>query len=466
MFISKMSELSRRALLRRSGQLAVAGSASSYALGLVGMGEAAAFSSVNDYKALVCVFLYGGNDHANTLIPFDKINYEEYRRIRRDIAIPRSDLANTVLVPADKQQLTDDLQFAIAPTMPKLKSYFEQGHLAALLNVGPLEAPITKGQYESSNVVAYPRPDKLFSHNDQQSTWQASRPEGARSGWGGRIADLALAANQNAMFTAINATGNAVFLSGKVASPFKVNTKGAPTIYPLDRLYGSASAGSALRAIIRQHHQHVFEQDYAETMRRSIDYGKFVNDAIKQSDVTVDFNEDNSLAAQLSVVAKIIGARGSLGVRRQIFMVSMGGFDHHNNLRRSHPPLLAKLDEALDQFYRATVQLGVADSVTTFTASDFGRTLTSNGDGTDHGWGAHHFILGGAVAGQRFYGTAPHVSTESDDQVGRGRLLPTTSVDEYSATLALWFGVQPSELESISPNIGRFSKPDLGFLRH
>lgn len=471
MFIGKDTEISRRAFMQRTGQLAVAGSAASYALGLAGIGEAAAFSSAGGYKALVCVFLYGGNDYGNTLIPFDQPNYDRYAAIRGGggtggIALSQASLANTVLTQPTSQVLTDDIRYALAPTMPRLKARFDQGTMVPLLNVGPLIVPLTKSQYQSQNNVSYPKPPKLFSHNDQQSTWQSSAPEGSVTGWGGRMGDLALSSNTNSMFTAINATGNAVFLSGQNALPYQVSSSGAVTIGGLSRrVYSSNAARDALTALLRAHNGHVLEADYAQTMARSIEYGGFVNNALATSSLTTDFGSGNRLAAQLSVVARLIAARASLGVTRQVFLVSIGGFDHHDGLLGSHDALLGQVDFALDAFYRATVEMGVANQVTTFTASDFGRTLASNGDGSDHGWGGHHFILGGAVNGGRFYGTAPQISVDSDDQVGRGRLLPSTSVDEYSATLAKWFGVSASELPSIAPNIGRFARPDLGFMQ-
>ncbi|RJY07978.1 DUF1501 domain-containing protein [Aurantiacibacter aquimixticola] len=471
MHIGKSIEISRRAFLRRSSQLAVAGAASSYALGLAGLSEAAAFSSAGGYKALVCVFLYGGNDHANLLIPFDDANYARYAAIRGrasdgGIGLSQSSLSSTVLRQPDSQTLTDNMRLALAPTMPRLAARFTEGRMAPLLNVGPLIVPLTKAQYESDNNSSYPRPAKLFSHNDQQSTWQSSAPEGSVTGWGGRMGDLALSSNRNTMFTAINASGNAVFLSGETALPYQVSSSGAVTINGLGRrVYGSSATSAAINSLMTTHHGHVFQQDHAQTVARSISYGDFVNDAIGGVSLSTDFDEGNSLAGQLKAVARLIGARGALGVNRQVFMVGMGGFDHHDGLIGSHEALLGALDHAMDAFYRATVELGVADQVTTFTASDFGRTLASNGDGSDHGWGSHHMILGGAVNGGRFYGRAPEISVEGNDQVGRGRLLPTTSVDEYSATLAKWFGVSASEMPGISPNIGRFAAPDLGFMQ-
>lgn len=472
MFIGKQTELSRRAFMRRSSQLAVMGGAASYAMGLAGIGEAAAFQSGGGYKALVCVFLLGGNDHANTLIPYDQTNYNRYSTIRGGtgaqggIALPRASLAPTVLRQPDTQVLTDDMQLALAPTMPRMAARFGQGVLAPVLNVGPLIVPLTRAQYDSGDNTRFPRPTKLFSHNDQQSTWQSSAPEGSITGWGGRMGDLAQSSNTNTMFTAISATGNSVFLSGDEVFPYGLSSSGAIEISAVlrNRLYGSAAAGQALGTLLRNHSPHVFEADYAMSNARSIQFGGFVNNALANANLATQFPASN-LGRQLSIVARLIASRASLGVTRQVFMVSTGGYDTHDGLIGTHEGLLADLDASLDAFYRATGEAGVADRVTSFTASDFGRTLSSNGDGSDHGWGGHHFILGGSVNGGRFYGRAPEISVQGNDQVGRGRLLPEISVDEYSATLAKWFGVSPSEIPGIAPNIGRFASPDLGFLR-
>ena len=472
MFIGQANEIARRAFLQRTGQLAMMGAASSYALGLAGIGEAAAFSNAGGYKALVCVFLYGGNDHGNTLIPFDQANYARYASIRGQagseqaagIALARASLANTVLQAPNGQTLTDNINYALAPTMPRLKALYDQGAMAPMLNVGPLIAPLTRTQYDNGSV---PRPAKLFSHNDQQSTWQSSAPEGSPTGWGGRMGDLALTSNTNSMFTAINATGNAVFLSGRTAVPYQVSPAGATLFNPVQtgRLFNSTVASQALGTLLRTGTGNVMAADYARFNDRSLQYGGFVNDALRTVSLTTSFGTGNRLADQLRVVAQLIAARSRLAVTRQVFLVSLGGFDNHDGLIGTHDGLLGQVDFAIDAFYRATVELGVADNVTTFTASDFGRTLQSNGDGSDHGWGAHHFIVGGSVRGGRFYGRAPQVSLTSNDQVGQGRLLPTTSVDEYSATLAQWFGVSASELPSVAPNIGRFASPDLGFMK-
>lgn len=468
MFIGKANELSRRAFLRRSGQLAVAGTATSYALGLAGLGELAAFSPGNDYKALVCVFLYGGNDHANTLVPYDPVNYQRYAAIRTSIARGRDTLAATALATPQDQTLTDDLHYALAPEMPGLKRLYDEGAMAPLLNVGPLVVPLSKAQY-NANSASNPRPSNLFSHNDQQSTWQSYAPEGSVVGWGGRLGDLALSSNGNAVFTNISASGNAVFLAGQNSLAYQVSSKGAIAINGLNaRLYGSSVAGGALATLLTQQGNHVFARDHATVARRSIDAQAFVNGALDQVNLATSFvppaGVNGRLAGQLNTVARLIAARNALGVRRQVYFVSIGGFDLHDDLTTRHGPLLAEIDFAMTAFYRATQEIGLADKVTAFTASDFGRTLSSNGDGTDHGWGAHHFIVGGAVKGGRYYGRAPSVSVQSDDQVGNGRLLPTTSVDELTATLGLWFGASAADLPLIAPNIGNFAQPDLGFL--
>lgn len=282
------------------------------------------------------------------------------------------------------------------------------------------------------------------------------------------MGDLALSSNANALFTCISATGNAVFLSGKDALVYQISPNGAPAINGIKNpLFGSNAGSTALRTLMTQSSNHVFEAEYNRIAKRGIDAESVVNAALQPIALTTSFRPAvgrNSLAEQLQIVARLIAARQPLGAKRQVFMVSMGGYDTHDSLITKHADLMGQLDFAIDAFYKATIELGVADKVTTFTASDFGRTLQSNGDGSDHGWGGHHFIIGGAVNGGRYYGVAPQISVSSPDQVGQGRLLPTISVDQYAATLASWFGVSSSELSSVAPNISRFSGSNLGFM--
>lgn len=467
MKLGKANSISRRTLLRRAAHLSAFGSLSSIGFDLAGISDASAQSSNDDYRALVCVFLLGGNDNYNTLIPADPANYARYAKIRPTVALPHESLGPTVLRQPAEQVLTDDLTLALAPTMPRLKSYFDQQSLAVLLNVGPLEAPITRAQYLGGDTRLYPRPQKLFSHNDQQAAWQSSSSSDAVQGWGGRLGDIVQSSNSNTMFTAMNASGNALFLSGDMVQPFSVSSRGATEVEAIirGRLYGSNLASEVLRELATSQNGHVMEHDYATMVARSLTSASFVNSSLEGAPDLTNFPSDNSLASQLQIVASLISARANLGVKRQVFMVSMGGFDHHDGLLGSHEGLLGQVDEALFAFHQSMELLGVSRQVTSFTASDFGRTLTSNGNGTEHGWGSHHLILGGDVFGGRYFGQAPKVSTTSDDQVDFGRLLPTTSVDEYSATLASWLGVPNSMLRDVAPNIGRFETTNLGFMR-
>ena len=480
--------LSRRNFLRRSAQAAltgVAGSALPFALNLAAIGEAAAFNAT-DYKALVCVFLFGGNDYANTVVAYDDPSYNLYSTVRGGgaaqvgggIALAKSALDATLLNPLTP--LPDGRQYALNPAMSALANLFNSGKAAVQLNVGPLVMPLTRTQYNSKDRKTYPLPPKLFSHNDQQSIWQSSSPEGSTIGWGGNLGDLALASNTNATFTCINVSGNAVFLAGDSAVAYQVGTGGAVAINAVkNNVYGSAAVKTALTTLVQQSRGHVLENEYNRVTARAIGTEAQITTALAGVALNTVFPSSNSLADQLKMVAKIIGARNSLGTKRQVFFVSLGGFDLHDNLMTDHPVLLGKVSDALAAFYNATVELGVANNVTAFTASDFGRTLASNGRGADHGWGSHHFVVGGAVKGQAFYGTPPPVSignstTAPEDQwhVGSGRLLPSTSVDQYAATLATWFGVADSELASILPNLRHFGaaagRPDyptnMGFM--
>jgi uncharacterized protein (DUF1501 family) len=464
----KRSELwTRRVVLKRGLQLGAMGVAAPLAINLAAMSEAAAFDNT-DYKALVCIFLYGGNDYANTVVPYDAANYALYHQIRAGaagenqagIALARASLAATALTPKDGQVLTDNLQYALAPQLAGLKALFDQEKLAVQLNVGPLIQPTTLAQYQSTNRVMNPLPPKLFSHNDQQSVWQANGTEGSTVGWGGRLGDIALSSNgTNSLLTCISAAGNAVFVAGREALQYQTSPNGAIKINALN-----GPLRDALTSIITRDSTHVFEKEHAIVTQRSIDMEGIVNSAISGVNPATSFGTGNPLANQMKIVARLIGARATLGVRRQVFFVSLGGFDNHNLLMQDHPNLLQRINDAMSAFYAATVELGVADKVTTFTASDFGRTLSSNADGSDHGWGSHHFVMGGAVKGKKFYGTAPKVSIQSNDQVGQGRLLPSTAVDEFAATLARWFGCAPSELPGILPNVTNFTNTDLGFV--
>jgi uncharacterized protein (DUF1501 family) len=476
--MARRQDPARRAFLKRAAAVSMMGGAAPLALNLAAAGEAAAFDST-DYKALVCVFLYGGNDHANTLVPYDADNYGRYSLIRGGgrgeaaggIAFGRAQLTATALTSPGTPPLTDNLQYALAPGLTGLKSRWDAGQCAVLLNVGPLIVPLTQAQYLSDDRATYPLPPRLFSHNDQQSVWQSMAAEGSSSGWGGKLGDLAMASNtgQGSSLTCISAGGNAVFMTGEHVLQYQVGTNGPIPIYASQVDYwDGACRALTLRDLVTKTSNNVLENEFARVTRRAIDLEQYVRAAWTGAVVNTSFDVDaapNPLADQLKVVARLIAARTGLGVKRQVFFVQLGGFDTHDKLMSEHAKRMAQLNEGLSQFQAAMVELGTADKVTTFTASDFGRTLASNGDGSDHGWGSHHFILGGAVRGGRYYGTAPHVAIDTTDQVGQGRLLPSTSVDQFAAALAKWFGASGTELSGLFPNLANFNSPDLGFMR-
>ncbi len=471
MFINRIPDLNRRAFLKRAAAMSAIGAGAPLAMNLAAAGEAAAFAA-SDYKALVCVFLFGGNDYANTVVPYDLANYDLYNairgggagRTRGGVALGHDELTATALTTVVPQTLTDNMQYALAPEMTRLAGLFNSGQAAIQLNIGPLVAPVTLAQYNGSDRVNYPLPPKLFSHNDQQSIWQSDGSEGATVGWGGKLGDLALSNNGTSSLTCISAQGNAVFVSGNTALQYGISTDGAIPIWSAKGwLWGAAQPSNALHSLITQSSANVMENEFARVTTRSMDLESVVNNALSPVTLNTVFPSNNSLADQLKIVARMIGARTTLSEKRQVFFVSLGGFDTHDGLMENHPGLMAKIDGAMGAFYDATVEMGVADKVTAFTASDFGRSLAFNGNGTDHGWGGHHFVVGGAVRGGRYYGTAPHVSLSSDDQVGQGRLLPSTSVDQLAATVARWFGVADSDLSTVLPNIGRFSTSNLGY---
>ena len=468
------SAIARRTFLQRMGHLGIAGTAAPWALNLAAISDAAAFTH-SGYKALVCIFLYGGNDHGNTVIPYDNASYQAYATARGTlqttdggIDVPRGEQAGSALSAAG---LSAGQQYALSPSLAPLAKLYEDSKLAVQMNVGPLVAPTTLEQYRNKSV---PLPPKLFSHNDQQSVWQSSYAEGSVTGWGGNLGDLALAGNSgNSLFTCMSVTGNAVFLSGDSALSYQIGAGGAVAISPVvGTAYGSAACQAALRTLITQPRANVLENELNRITARSIDSQVVLANALTASNgkfdtLLPDRTGDVNLALnrQLKMVARLIDAQQSLGLSRQVFMVSMGGFDHHDNLAAGHARLLTQLGNAMAGFQSAMELIGKSDAVTSFTASDFGRTITSNGDGSDHGWGAHHLMMGGAVKGKQFYGTAPSAIAGGTEDVGQGRYIPSTSVDQYAATLARWFGVNDSEMTQVAPSINNFTTRNLGFMR-
>jgi uncharacterized protein (DUF1501 family) len=461
--VGSVSE-SRRAFMRTAARLSVMGTAAPFAMNLATIGAASA-QSADDYKALVCVFLFGANDHYNTVIPVDTPNYNAYRNSRAGIS---RDLADIIpLTPTTA--LTGNnagMQFGLAKELQPLKPLWDAGKLAVMANVGPLIVPTTKAQYQG---LLVPLPPKLFSHNDQQSIWQASAPEGAIVGWGGAMGDLLMSQNANTVFTCNSVSGSAVFLAGRNVAAYQVGTAGPVAISGITgSLFGSTSASGQLRALLGEGGSNLISRDLANTVNRSISANETLSAGLTNAPAFTLPTElaNNNLAQQLRIVSRIIASRAQLGAKRQIFFVSQGGYDTHDDQLVTQPALHTTLANALAYFQSNMDSINASNLVTSFTASDFGRTLTSNGDGSDHGWGSHHFMMGGAVQGGRFYGTFPTMGLNTSDEVGSGRLIPTTAVDQYASTLALWMGVSPSDLSKVVPHIGSFATPNLGFMRN
>ena len=456
----------RREFIRRTAAVAGAGFAAPWALDLAGLASAAPGDD-DDYRALVCLFMYGGNDHYDTFIPNDAISHAAYTAARAGIARPQS--AILPITPAGGFDGAGT--FGFASELSDLHNIFNEGALAVVPNLGTLVRPLDKTSWE----VRSNRPPQLFSHNDQQSYWQSSSPEGATTGWGGRIADLVLDGNAAAStFTCVSVAGNAVMMTGRDALQYQVSSRGVTQLRTDTFRYDPATAG--LREIMELQQPGLFPSSYSTISKRSLDAADELAAAVATAEGRYDFDahfdlesENGDLvraSSQLKMVAKLIAAgRDTLGLKRQVFFVAMGGFDNHSGLAARHPSLLSGLNGSLAGFYRTTQDLGAAENVTSFTASDFGRTLTSNGDGSDHGWGGHHVVMGGSVRGKRVFGEVPVIGDDGPDDVGRGRLLPTTSVDQYAATFASWMGAGTSELGAIVPNLGNYGVTNLGFLR-
>ncbi|MFW2176241.1 MULTISPECIES: DUF1501 domain-containing protein [unclassified Moraxella] len=458
-----MTTMNRRGFLARVGAVAGMGASQSFALNLLAMNQAVA-SDIPDYKALVGVFLLGGNDHANTLVPIDTTNYPIYQKHRGNIALDRA----SVLPLSPKQPLANGVQYGLHPNLKRLQALFNQQKLAVLQNVGTLIMPTNKQLYQTQ---AYNLPPKLFSHNDQQAFWQTNAQEGKGHGWGATLGQLTMSQNKSPLFTCLNTSPNGKMglLAGNQVSQFNLSEDGAITMYGFEKadndnwLFHSNQVPKLVKQMMATPRQNVFEQQISQTFGNSLYAQATLRQAFTQANITTPF-ADTSLAKQLKSVANMIKSNSLLGNQRQVFIVTLGGFDCHDNLLTKHGELMAELDEALASFYQATVEMGLANQVTTFTMSDFGRTFANNGDGTDHGWGGHHFIMGGAVKGQMIYGQTPEYGVDTASDVGQGRLIPTTSTDQYASTLARWFGVADKDMPMVATNIHNFSQRYLDFM--
>lgn len=434
--------------------LAAAGSLA----GLDPFGSLSAFAQTGatDYKALVCIFLMGGNDGNNVIIPTDAAGFANYRSLRGSLAVTQASVLS----------LNGQPTHGLSGAMPGVQSLYNGQHLALLANVGTLTTPITRTEFLANNDVA---PRNLFSHADQQRIWQTEAPAGAvDTGWAGRASDLLSSSFGGTLPMVVSTSGSEIFTSGHstfgmAVSPGSANVSGGVCNEGINCAIRLNAAQQLLTfstgATLVQADQTITSNSF----RYAAQLASAVKDA---STLNTVFPTGNSLAAQLQQIAQIIQVRSTLGARRQIFFASLGSFDTHTNQLATQTSLLGQLDAALTAFNAATIELGVNSNVTSFTMSDFGRALTPNtAYGSDHAWGSHHLVMGGAVKGGKLYGTLPTLALGGPDDAGAdGRWIPTTSTTQYAATLASWFGVPSTQLDTVFPLLPNFKSNNLGFV--
>lgn len=489
-----ISLITRRKFIRQATCAAVGTIAMTSAIrDLRFMNAAMAQTNITDYKALVCIFMQGGNDSNNLIIPASLTAYNNYAAIRTPVlAIPQSALLGI------SPQNNDGNEYGLHPSCPELQTLFGEGKLALLFNTGTLVYPITRAQYLAKTTAT---PPQLFSHADQQTQWQTSVPDQPpTTGWGGRCADLLNAVQPNAPISLmVTLAGANTFEVGNIVAQYSVSTSGAISLSLPGTPGGGANTNRlpALMRILGLPYTNLQAQAYSGVAENAINTGALLNNAIAPTTKTNYWTNafptkitppeggtafTSTLSPQLEMVARLIAAgstpaaNGGFGMKRQIFFCQVGGYDLHtgqtdysatdpnNVLVGAHTNLLAELSQSMYAFQRAMEQLGLSNSVTAFTASDFGRTFPSNGQGSDHGWGSHHMILGGAVKGQHTYGQFPVLTVNGPNDTSTGRWIPTTAIDQYFGTLATWFGVDNSNLATVFPNLGRFATPNLGFI--
>ena len=424
----------------------------------------------NDYKALVCIFLFGGNDGNNLLVPTDAAPYAQYSAARGalTLALPNPSDPNALIQLKDPAT-SSDIPYGLHPRCTQLANLFNTGKCAILANVGTLLAPITAAQYKARSVAV---PPQLFSHSDQQIEWQtAVEDQQPKTGWGGRSADLLYSLNtSNNVSMNISLAGSNTFQVGDIINEYAVSTSGAVSLNLPTTGVGPAQL-QALKDLINLNHTNLYESAFASKMNTAITNASALNVAIAPTAAATYWTTPfptSSLGQQLRMIARLIKAAPTLGHNRQIFFASIGGFDLHSTeggATGAQANLLADVSACMNALYAATVQMGVDTGVTQFTASDFSRTFPVNpSSGTDHAWGSNHLIVGGGVRGGSLYGTYPTLQVGGPDDTSTGRWIPTTAVEQYSATLAKWFGVSPSLIPDVFPYIGRFATPDLGFM--
>ena len=450
-FLQKSMALGTGALSRRLLPASALAAATAAANAQAATGE--------DYKALVCVFLFGGMDGNNVVIPMDAAGYAKYAGVRT--AASGINIPQASLLPIQPTNVST--AFGLHPDLVEIQPLFASGQLAVLANVGSLSMPTNRANYQAA------RPANLYSHSDQQSQWQSAVALGSsNTGWGGRIAD-SLGGTSTSFPVVTSIAGATLFITGNASRPLALPSSGSFTLNGFNTSAASNARMAALRSILGADRDNLYVQAAGDVTTQAMSLTSVVNPVLTANNTTVApifAGQGNSIAQQLLQVAKLIEARAATGAKRQVFFVSLGSFDTHTNEINSLSTLFNQLAPAMKSFYDATAYLGIADKVTTFTLSDFGRTFQpASGGGTDHAWGSHHFVMGGAVKGGQMYGAYPNLTLSGpDDAEAEGRWIPTTSVDQYGATLARWLGLTDAQLASVFPSLSKFPAANLGFL--
>jgi uncharacterized protein (DUF1501 family) len=412
-----------------------------------------------DYRALVCIFLFGGNDANNMIVPADDASYKQYLAIRGNLALMGADLAAPVAA-------KNGTPYSFHSKLAELSSLFSSSELAVVANVGSLVKPLTRSAYTSNQA---PIPSNLFSHSDQQLEWQTSIAQGnSPTGWAGRAADLIESQNINSSKfpTFFSVAGNSLLGTGAQTAPVTLAPGTSLQLQGFNNTNESNARLNALTSLLTLDTGISLAQTANDTVADSIADAKALSKALSKSTAFKTHFPTTGLGAQLQQIAQVIQVREYLGMRRQIFFCALGGFDTHTDELNTHNLLYPQLSQAIAAFYDTMQEIGAGPNVTTFTESDFSRTfLPTSGGGSDHAWGSHHLVLGGAVRGAQIYGSFPTFELgDVDDADSRGRWIPTTSIDQYGATLCSWFGIADNDLPMVFPNLTNFSSAKLGFL--
>lgn len=461
MTTSRDPSMNRRNFLKTCAKTSLLGSGAYASLSSLTMMNALAQNGANDYKALVCVFLLGGNDSYNMFVPANGQAYNEYATARTNLAIPQNEILRL-----NSTNMGSDV--GLHPAMTDVQALFNAGKCSIVANVGSLVEPTNRETYLNKSAI---RPPKLFSHNDQQDYWHSMSAKEVASvpkGWAGRMADMMYEANGSAALPMnISLSGSNLWQSGDYGLPYNLSPYGVKLFNGFNRNNTNSMEQARIAAfdkIMAMPQDTIFAEQYGASARRTESLANTLKTSLDSVPEFATVFPNTDIGRKLKSVATTLAAKDTLGMSRQIFFVGIGGWDTHAGQLANHSRLLGEVSQGFKAFSDATEELGLANNVTTFTGSDFGRTLGSNGDGTDHGWGSHQIVMGGAVRGQTIYGEIPPLVIDGPQDSGRGRIIPTLSTEQYAATIARWYGLSAAQIAEVFPNLANFNESDLGFM--